>query len=145
MAVASRLAVTRVSPDGARPAAAGRGRRSGLAAFPAARKGTRRGGAVAASPPTEEAVQMTEPLTKDDLVAYLVSGCKPKENWRSELRSFHMLLFLFYFILVPLLVAAVECLAWARNSFGCLIRMMMRSYSQQRCLALKLRLLSIAR
>jgi hypothetical protein len=27
---------------------------------------------------------MTEPLTKDDLVAYLVSGCKPKENWRSE-------------------------------------------------------------
>jgi hypothetical protein len=42
-------------------------------------------------------------------------------------------------------VAAVECLAWARNSFGCLIRMMMRSYSQQRCLALKLRLLSIAR
>jgi glutamate--cysteine ligase len=93
MAVASRLAVARVSPDGARPAAAGRGRRSGLAAFPAARKGTRRGGAVAASPPTEEAVQMTEPLTKDDLVAYLDSGCKLKENWRSE-ASF---LILFYF------------------------------------------------
>jgi glutamate--cysteine ligase len=45
-------------------------------------EGRRRGGAVAASPPTEEAVQMTEPLTKEDLVAYLVSGCKPKENWR---------------------------------------------------------------
>jgi hypothetical protein len=74
MAVASRLAVARVSPDGA-----GRRGRPGLAAG-----GRRRGGAVAASPPTEEAVQMTEPLTKDHLVAYLVSGCKPKENWRSE-------------------------------------------------------------
>jgi glutamate--cysteine ligase len=92
MAVASRLAVARVSPDGARPAAAaaagGRGR-SGLAAVrlpSTAGWGRRRGrgGAVAASPPTEEAVQMTEPLTKEDLVAYLVSGCKPKENWRSE-------------------------------------------------------------
>ncbi|CAD6273081.1 unnamed protein product [Miscanthus lutarioriparius] len=86
MAVASRLAVARVSPDGARPAAAGRGRTRGLAVVrlpPAAMTGRRRrGGAVAASPPTEEAVQMTEPLTKEDLVAYLVSGCKPKENWR---------------------------------------------------------------
>ncbi|PWZ16838.1 Glutamate--cysteine ligase A, chloroplastic [Zea mays] len=90
MAVASRLAVARVSPDGARPAAAaaagGRGR-SGLAAvrLPSTAGWVRRrgrGGAVAASPPTEEAVQMTEPLTKEDLVAYLVSGCKPKENWR---------------------------------------------------------------
>ncbi|CAL5097151.1 unnamed protein product [Urochloa decumbens] len=91
MAVASRLAVARVSPDGAGPAAAGRRRRGRSAGFAsvglppaaaAARKGRRRGGAVAASPPTEEAVQMTEPLTKDDLVAYLASGCKPKENWR---------------------------------------------------------------
>ncbi|CAL4903069.1 unnamed protein product [Urochloa decumbens] len=89
MAVASRLAVARVSPDGAGPAAAGRRRRGRPAGFAsvglppaAARKGRRRGGAVAASPPTEEAVQMTEPLTKDDLVAYLASGCKPKENWR---------------------------------------------------------------
>ncbi|XP_066361585.1 glutamate--cysteine ligase A, chloroplastic [Miscanthus floridulus] len=86
MAVASRLAVARVSPDGARPAAAGRGRTRGLAVVrlpPAAMTGRRRrGGAVAASPPTEEAVQMTEPLTKEDLVSYLVSGCKPKENWR---------------------------------------------------------------
>ncbi|AQK95304.1 Glutamate--cysteine ligase chloroplastic [Zea mays] len=87
MAVASRLAVTRVSPaDGARPAAAA-GRRSGLAVVrlpPTDSRGRRRrrGGAVAASPPTEEVVQMTEPLTKEDLVAYLVSGCKPKENWR---------------------------------------------------------------
>jgi glutamate--cysteine ligase len=37
---------------------------------------------VAASPPTEEVAQLTEPLTKEDLVAYLASGCKPKENWR---------------------------------------------------------------
>lgn len=37
---------------------------------------------VAASPPTEDAVVDTEPLTKEDLVNYLVSGCKPKENWR---------------------------------------------------------------
>uniref|UniRef100_A0A166JB17 Glutamate--cysteine ligase n=1 Tax=Daucus carota subsp. sativus TaxID=79200 RepID=A0A166JB17_DAUCS len=37
---------------------------------------------VAASPPTEDAVVATEPLTKEDLVAYLASGCKPKEEWR---------------------------------------------------------------
>lgn len=37
---------------------------------------------VAASPPTEDAVVVTEPLTKEDLVAYLASGCKPKEKWR---------------------------------------------------------------
>lgn len=93
MAVVSRLAVARVSPDGAGPASAAaaagrrRGRPAGFASVgltspAAARRGRRRGGAVAASPPTEEAVQMTEPLTKEDLVAYLVSGCKPKENWR---------------------------------------------------------------
>ncbi|KVH95379.1 hypothetical protein Ccrd_002519 [Cynara cardunculus var. scolymus] len=37
---------------------------------------------VAASPPTDDAVVATEPLTKEDLVGYLASGCKPKENWR---------------------------------------------------------------
>ncbi|XP_039050602.1 glutamate--cysteine ligase, chloroplastic-like isoform X2 [Hibiscus syriacus] len=37
---------------------------------------------VAASPPTEDAVVAAEPLTKEDLVGYLASGCKPKENWR---------------------------------------------------------------
>lgn len=37
---------------------------------------------VAASPPTEDAVISTEPLTKQDLVDYLASGCKPKEKWR---------------------------------------------------------------
>lgn len=37
---------------------------------------------VAASPPTEDAVVATEPLTKEDLVAYLASGCKSKEKWR---------------------------------------------------------------
>lgn len=41
--------------------------------------------AVAASPPTEDAVISTEPLTKEDLVGYLASGCKPKENWRLKL------------------------------------------------------------
>ncbi|KAG1339081.1 putative Glutamate--cysteine ligase, chloroplastic [Cocos nucifera] len=46
--------------------------------------GSRRGQrmVVAASPPTEDAVVMTEPLTKEDLVGYLASGCKPKEKWR---------------------------------------------------------------
>uniref|UniRef100_A0A0E0DLI1 Glutamate--cysteine ligase n=1 Tax=Oryza meridionalis TaxID=40149 RepID=A0A0E0DLI1_9ORYZ len=80
MAVASRLAVARVAPDGG--AAGRRRRRRGrpVVAVPTAGRG--RGGAVAASPPTEEAVQTTEPLTMEDLVAYLVSGCKPKENWR---------------------------------------------------------------
>uniref|UniRef100_A0A2P2LDZ4 Glutamate--cysteine ligase, chloroplastic n=1 Tax=Rhizophora mucronata TaxID=61149 RepID=A0A2P2LDZ4_RHIMU len=37
---------------------------------------------VAASPPTEDAVIATEPLTKEDLVGYLASGCKQKEKWR---------------------------------------------------------------
>ncbi|XVF52895.1 hypothetical protein PTKIN_Ptkin05aG0055100 [Pterospermum kingtungense] len=38
---------------------------------------------VAASPPTEDdAVIAKEPLTKEDLVGYLASGCKAKENWR---------------------------------------------------------------
>ncbi|THG18458.1 hypothetical protein TEA_009665 [Camellia sinensis var. sinensis] len=37
---------------------------------------------VNASPPTEDALIATEPLTKEDLVAYLASGCKPKEKWR---------------------------------------------------------------
>ncbi|XP_017698922.1 glutamate--cysteine ligase, chloroplastic-like isoform X2 [Phoenix dactylifera] len=46
--------------------------------------GSRRGQrmVVAASPPTEDAVVTTEPLTKEDLVRYLASGCKPKEKWR---------------------------------------------------------------
>lgn len=37
---------------------------------------------VASSPPTEAAVVTTEPLTKEDLVGYLASGCKPKDKWR---------------------------------------------------------------
>lgn len=37
---------------------------------------------VFASPPTEDAVIAAEPLTKEDLVGYLLSGCKPKEKWR---------------------------------------------------------------
>lgn len=54
------------------------------------RMASRRGGRVivAASPPTEDTVVATEPLTKEDLVAYLASGCKSKEKWRL---IFHML------------------------------------------------------
>ncbi|KAK9927207.1 hypothetical protein M0R45_024403 [Rubus argutus] len=37
---------------------------------------------VAASPITENAVVATKPLTKEDLVGHLASGCKPKEKWR---------------------------------------------------------------
>lgn len=37
---------------------------------------------VAASPPTDDAVIVAEPLTKEDLVEYLASGCKTKEKWR---------------------------------------------------------------
>ncbi|KAG9148564.1 hypothetical protein Leryth_018284 [Lithospermum erythrorhizon] len=46
--------------------------------------GSRRGKQVivAASPPTEEAVVAADPLTKQDLVDYLASGCKTKEKWR---------------------------------------------------------------
>ncbi|CAI5525915.1 unnamed protein product [Closterium sp. Naga37s-1] len=39
-------------------------------------------GVVAASPPTEDVEVRTEPLTKEDLVNYLRSGCKPKDKWR---------------------------------------------------------------
>ncbi|KAF3772174.1 Glutamate--cysteine ligase [Nymphaea thermarum] len=38
---------------------------------------------VAASPPIEDVVVAAEPLTKEDLVSYLSSGCKPKEKWRT--------------------------------------------------------------
>lgn len=55
---------------------------------------------VAASPPTEDAVVITEPLTKKDLVDYLASGCKPKEKWRySFYKKNHGNLF-FYHIFV---------------------------------------------
>ena len=38
---------------------------------------------VAASPPKkEDGIRSGEPLTRQDLVAYLASGCKPKERWR---------------------------------------------------------------
>jgi len=37
---------------------------------------------VAASPPTDDSIVVGEPLTKEDLVGYLASGCKPKESWR---------------------------------------------------------------
>lgn len=38
---------------------------------------------VATGPAIEAPVIATEPLTKHDLIDYLVSGCKPKEKWRS--------------------------------------------------------------
>lgn len=39
--------------------------------------------AMHSSPSSESsAVVLTEPLTKEDLVGYLASGCKPKEKWR---------------------------------------------------------------
>ncbi|KAG9149242.1 hypothetical protein Leryth_003228, partial [Lithospermum erythrorhizon] len=49
-----------------------------------ARIGSRRGNKsiVAASPPTEDAVVAADPLTKQDLIDYLASGCKSKEKWR---------------------------------------------------------------
>lgn len=65
---------------------------------------------VAASPPTEDAVVATEPLTKQDLIDYLASGCKTKDKWRcvhlsllplvSYSNSFSDLRLLFYFLLV---------------------------------------------
>ncbi|RVX09084.1 Glutamate--cysteine ligase, chloroplastic [Vitis vinifera] len=38
-------------------------------------------------PPTEDAVVATEPLTREDLIGYLASGCKPKEKWRGSKAS----------------------------------------------------------
>ncbi|XP_004511574.1 glutamate--cysteine ligase, chloroplastic-like [Cicer arietinum] len=37
---------------------------------------------VATGPATEAHAIATEPLTKDDLIDYMLSGCKPKEKWR---------------------------------------------------------------
>ncbi|GAB4856851.1 glutamate--cysteine ligase [Ancistrocladus abbreviatus] len=45
--------------------------------------GKRKGGmTVAVSPPIEDVVISVETLTKEDLLGYLASGCKPKEKWR---------------------------------------------------------------
>lgn len=48
---------------------------------------------VGASPPTEDAVVVTEPLTKKDLVDYLASGCKTKDKWRCHFHLFSLNLF----------------------------------------------------
>ncbi|CAK7335539.1 unnamed protein product [Dovyalis caffra] len=72
--------------------------------------GTKRGHrvVVAASPPTEDTVIAAEPLTKEDLIGYLASGCKPKENWSALVKKSFLLLALgnklvyipFHFVLV---------------------------------------------
>lgn len=62
--------------------------------------GSKRGhtGIVAASPPTEDAVVMAEPLTKKDLIDYLASGCKPKEKWRYCFLNFMLIRFFISYI-----------------------------------------------
>ena len=51
--------------------------------------------AIVASGPAKEApVISNEPLTKDDLIHYMVSGCKPKEEWRYKI-TIHDLSFIF--------------------------------------------------
>ena len=35
-----------------------------------------------AAAPTAVAPQVSQKLTKDDLVKYLASGCKPRDKWR---------------------------------------------------------------
>ncbi|KAL2928065.1 Glutamate--cysteine ligase chloroplastic [Bienertia sinuspersici] len=47
---------------------------------------------VAASPPTEDPVVAAEPLTKEDLVEYLLSGCKSKRNGAHEYEQISELL-----------------------------------------------------
>jgi hypothetical protein len=42
---------------------------------------------VASGPAIEAPVIATEPLTKDDLIHYMVSGCKPKEEWRYKINQ----------------------------------------------------------
>ena len=37
---------------------------------------------IVAATATEATVLPTKPLTKEDLVGYFASGCKPKEEWR---------------------------------------------------------------
>jgi glutamate--cysteine ligase len=52
---------------------------------------------VAASPPTEAVAVATRPLTKQDLIDYLASGCKTKDKWRYLLIFFHLLTHVMYF------------------------------------------------
>jgi glutamate--cysteine ligase len=40
---------------------------------------------VASGPAIDAPVISNEPLTKDDLIHYMVSGCKPKEEWRYKI------------------------------------------------------------
>lgn len=47
---------------------------------------------VATGPAIEAPVIGTEPLTKDDLIDYMLSGCKPKEKWRSPIYTLNCLL-----------------------------------------------------
>lgn len=54
---------------------------------------------VAASPPTEDAVVATHPLTKQDLIDYLASGCKTKDKWRCVHLSFFFIIFNILFII----------------------------------------------
>eukprot|EP00850_Spirogloea_muscicola_P007927 SM000041S15486 [mRNA] locus=s41:344872:351336:- [translate_table: standard] len=48
---------------------------------PAGARPRRRLAVVSASPPTEDVAVAAAPLTIDDMVGYLKSGCKPKDKW----------------------------------------------------------------
>lgn len=49
-------------------------------------KGGQRSVIVATGPAIDHAPAISqEPLTKDHLIHYMASGCKPKQNWRSVL------------------------------------------------------------
>jgi len=67
---------------------------------------------LAASPPTEDALVATDPLTKQDLVDYLASGCKPKDKWRSFFFSFFYVSSYFSFLLFLVIIIVLTCFSF---------------------------------
>lgn len=90
---------------------------------------------VAASPPTEDAMVVAEPLTKEDLVGYLASGCKPKEKWR----------FIFYLLLVLSIFSVAPSLSKHMPTICCYMVFMDNLKMDFFCLVHIILLLSLSR
>ena len=75
-----RAGISRLQPDTTFATSSGLGMDS--CAFTDATDSRRSAFVVSASPPTDEVAVEAKRLTKEDLVNYLRSGCKPKEQWR---------------------------------------------------------------
>jgi hypothetical protein len=59
---------------------------------------------VATGPAIEAPIIATEPLTKDNLIDYMVSGCKPKEKWRYKITIHNLCFRKMKYLFVPTLL-----------------------------------------